>query len=211
MPISDTTSPNLLKPGLNRIEIWLADGWYRSPLMWGAQAIPNCWGDRIGAIADLIGPDGTVLSTDTTWRSGLLPILKSGIYFGEIYDARQETCVETHGTEKLAFDRTLLVAHETAAVRELLPLAPVDSWADDEGRTVYDFGQNAGGYVRYTVRGTAGAEIRCGAFGGPRPRSSFRQSQLSHGRGTYRLHTSGETATKPTHRISPSTASVMPG
>ncbi|MBY5535865.1 family 78 glycoside hydrolase catalytic domain [Rhizobium leguminosarum] len=151
---------NLLKPGLNRIEIWLADGWYRSPLMWGAQAIPNCWGDRIGAIADLIGPDGTVLSTDTTWRSGLLPVLKSGIYFGEIYDARQENCIETHGTEKLPFDRALLVAHETAAVRELLPLAPVDSWTDDEGRTVYDFGQNAGGYVRYTVRGAAGAEVR---------------------------------------------------
>ncbi|WP_245372644.1 alpha-L-rhamnosidase N-terminal domain-containing protein [Rhizobium leguminosarum] len=106
---------NLLKPGPNRIEIWLADGWYRSPLMWGAKAIPNCWGDRIGAIADLIGADGTVLSTDTTWRSGVLPILQSGIYFGEVYDARQENYAETHGTEKLPFDRALLVAHETAA------------------------------------------------------------------------------------------------
>lgn len=118
---------NLLKPGLNRIEIWLADGWYRSPLMWGAEAIPNCWGDRIGAIADLIGPDGTVLSTDTTWRSGLLPVLKSGIYFGEIYDARQENYLESHGTERLPFEKELLVAHETAAVRELRPLAAVET------------------------------------------------------------------------------------
>ena len=31
-----------------------------------------------------------VLATDASWQSGLLPILKSGIYFGEIYDATQE-------------------------------------------------------------------------------------------------------------------------
>ena len=59
--------------------------------------------------------------------------------------------MESHGTERLPFDRALLVAHETAAVRELPPLAAVESWTDDEGRTVYDFGQNAGGYVRYTA------------------------------------------------------------
>ncbi|ANL49044.1 alpha-L-rhamnosidase domain-containing protein (plasmid) [Rhizobium phaseoli] len=151
---------SLLKPGLNRIEIWLADGWYRSPIMWGASAIPNCWGDRIGAIADLVGADGTILSTDTSWRSGLLPILKSGIYFGEIYDALRENLTHTHGTERLPFDRGLLIAHETAAVRELQPLAPVDSWIDDESRTIYDFGQNVGGYVRYTVRGVGGAQVR---------------------------------------------------
>ncbi|MGO7778210.1 alpha-L-rhamnosidase N-terminal domain-containing protein, partial [Rhizobium johnstonii] len=81
------------------------------------------------------------LRSDPQWRSGVLPILKSGIYFGEIYDARQENCVETHGTEKLAFDKALLVAHETAAVRELRPLAAVENWTDDEGRTIYDFGQ----------------------------------------------------------------------
>ena len=34
---------NLLRPGENRIEIWLADGWYRSPVMWREAAIVNCW------------------------------------------------------------------------------------------------------------------------------------------------------------------------
>ncbi|CAN7632619.1 glycoside hydrolase family 78 protein [Rhizobium rhizogenes] len=149
---------NFLKSGENRIEIWLADGWYRSPLMW--KAVPNCWGDRTAAIVDLIGPAGVVLSTDTSWRSGLLPIQQSGIYFGEVYDAREETLSETHGTEKLPFDKTLLVAHETAPVKELQPIAPIESWSDAEGRTIHDFGQNVGGYVRYTVRGTAGAEVQ---------------------------------------------------
>ncbi len=83
------------------------------------EAIPNCWGDQTAAIADLIGPNGVIVSTDATWQSGLLPIRKSGIYFGEIYDAREEKLADTHGTVRLPFDKALLVAHETAPVREL--------------------------------------------------------------------------------------------
>ncbi|KQV30335.1 alpha-L-rhamnosidase [Rhizobium sp. Root1203] len=150
----------LMVAGENRIEIWLADGWFRSPLMWGKDAIPNCWGDRIAAIAELVAGGRVLFSTDASWKSGVLPIVKSGIYFGEIYDARLAALSETHGTEVIAFDKTLLVAHEAAPVRELAPLAPVDQWCDGEGRLVYDFGQNVGGYVRYTVRGRAGAQVR---------------------------------------------------
>lgn len=150
----------LMVAGENRIEIWLADGWFRSPLMWGKDAIPNCWGDRIAAIAELVAGGRVLFSTDASWKSGVLPVVKSGIYFGEIYDARLAALSETHGTEAIAFDKTLLVAHEAAPVRELAPLAPVDQWCDDEGRLVYDFGQNVGGYVRYTVRGRAGAQVR---------------------------------------------------
>ena len=150
----DVTS--LLTSGVNRIEVWLGDGWYRSQMMWASAPIYNCWGDRIAAIADLEG--GVTLSTDDTWQSGLLPVLRSGIYYGEDYDARIAP-VTTHGVEVLAFDTALLVPHETAPVRELPALAAVQCW-DDEGRTVYDFGQNAGGYLRFTVQGAAGATLR---------------------------------------------------
>jgi alpha-L-rhamnosidase len=149
----------LLIAGENRIEIWLADGWYRSPIMWGENAIANCWGDRISVIAELVAGDRTLLLTDASWKSGVLPIVKSGIYFGEVYDARIAPA-ETHGTDVIAFDKALLVAHETAPVRELSALLPVEQWRDAEGRLVYDFGQNVGGYVRYTVRGEAGAQVR---------------------------------------------------
>ncbi len=149
----------LLVAGTNRIEIWLADGWYRSPIMWGENAIPNCWGDRIAAIAELVAGDRTLLSTDASWKSGALPVVKSGIYFGEIYDARV-LLAETHGAEAIVFNKALLVAHEAAPVRELSALAPVEQWRDAEGRLVCDFGQNVGGYVRFTVRGKAGAQVR---------------------------------------------------
>ncbi len=147
---------SLLRVGANRIEIWLGDGWYRSQMMWAAAPIYNCWGDRIAAVADIEG--AISLSTDATWQSGLLPITASGIYYGEDFDARIVPKA-TAGVEVLGFDTSLLVAHETAPVRELLALPVVDTWAD-AGGTVYDFGQNAGGYVRFTVQGAAGATLR---------------------------------------------------
>jgi alpha-L-rhamnosidase len=149
----------LLQVGENRIEIWLADGWFRSQMMWAANPIYNCWGSRIAVIADLVADGETILATDGNWKSGLLPVRQSGIYHGEDYDARLERLLETHGVEPLDFDTALLVPHETAPVRELPPLPMVESFTDEEGRTVYDFGQNCGGYVRYTVDGEAGATV----------------------------------------------------
>lgn len=149
---------DLLVPGQNRIEIWLADGWLRSQLMWGGHPIFNTWGDKIAAIAELRSGENALLVTDASWQSGALPIRKSGIYFGEVFDARVPAAVSA-GTEALPFDPAILVAHETTPVRELAPLAPIKSWADAEGRTVYDFSQNMGGYVAFTVTGDAGATV----------------------------------------------------
>ncbi len=147
---------DLLKAGPNRIEIWLGDGWWRSQMMWAAAPIYNCWGDRIAALAEITA--GTVLlATDASWGSGPLPVTKSGIYYGEDYDARIDMIV-TAGVAALAFDYGLLVPHETAAVVELPALISVDHW-QDEGRTVHDFGQNAAGYLRITVMGDAGAIV----------------------------------------------------
>ncbi len=153
---------DLLVPGENRIEIWLGDGWLRSQMMWGAAPIFNTWGSEIAAIAELrsgAAPDATVfVATDESWQSGELPIRKSGIYFGEIFDARI-TPSATAGTAAIEFDTARLIAHETTAVRELEPLAVVKQWTDAEGRTVYDFGQNAGGYVAFDVTGARGAKV----------------------------------------------------
>ncbi len=151
----------LLKAGENTIDIWLGDGWYRSRMMWPKNELFNTWGDRIGAIAELRGATGDVLlATDASWLSGLAPIMKSGIYFGERFDARAENAPTTGGATVLAdFNKTTLVPAETDGVRELGKLPVVSHFADAEGRTVYDFGQNAGGYVAFTAEGEAGAKI----------------------------------------------------
>jgi alpha-L-rhamnosidase len=149
---------SLLKPGKNRLEIWLGDGWYRSRLMWALNPIPNTWGTRIGAFAELVAGGKTVVKTDASWRSGLTPVTGNGIYHGEDYDARV-AIADTHGVEIVPFDRALLVPHETGAVKEMDPVAPLDSWADGE-TMVYDFGQNCGAYVRIAAQGPAGAHVR---------------------------------------------------
>ncbi|WP_413710162.1 family 78 glycoside hydrolase catalytic domain [Rhizobium sp. Rhizsp82] len=150
---------DLLVAGENRIEIWLGDGWYRSQLMWASNPIVNCWGERVGALADLRSGDALLLQTDASWQSGFTPVLRNGIYFGEDYDARIKVR-DIGGVEILPFDETKLVPHETDAVRELAARPPLDSWVEADGRTVYDFGQNAGAYIRIRVQGEAGAQIR---------------------------------------------------
>lgn len=152
---------DLLVAGTNRIDIWLADGWLRSQMMWGKAPIFNAWGSEIAAIAELsagAGDSAPLLVTDASWASGELPVRKSGIYFGEIFDARI-TPVVTAGSAVIAFDQARLVPHETTPVRELAPLAVIKQWTDAEGRTVYDFGQNSGGYVAFDVTGEAGAVV----------------------------------------------------
>ncbi|EJN05946.1 alpha-L-rhamnosidase [Phyllobacterium sp. YR531] len=149
---------SLLKVGRNRVEIWLADGWFRSQMMWVEKPIFNCWGDRIGAIAEISIDGKTIVQTDSDWVSGLLPVLKSGIYWGEDYDARVHP-VDSGGVDLIEFDRGLLVAHEAGPVKELAPLLPIRRWHDDIAREIVDFGQNAAGYVRFTVEGEQGASI----------------------------------------------------
>lgn len=152
---------SLLVAGENRIEIWLGDGWMRSQLMWGLAPLHNVWGSDIAAMVELRSKAGDVdpiLVTDASWESGELPIRKSGIYFGETFDARIAPAVSA-GTEVVDFDPVRLVAHETTPVRELDALTAIKSWTDAEGRTVYDFAQNVGGYIAITVTGTAGATV----------------------------------------------------
>jgi alpha-L-rhamnosidase len=150
---------SLLQAGENTIDIWLGDGWYRSQMLWPSNAILNTWGDKLGAIAELRSGARTLVKTDADWSSGLLPVLKSGIYFGEIYDARQEGQVADGGVLVLPFDKAILVRHETTGVKELAALPVVASFVDPQGRTVYDFGQNSGGYVAFTADGEAGARV----------------------------------------------------
>lgn len=116
-------------------------------------------GDRIAVLAQIDGDAGPILATDANWGSGRLPINRSGIYLGEEYDARAEALTDSHGTEMVAFDTSVLVPHETAPVVELEPIDPVDTWTDSDGRSTYDFGQNCAAVIRLSVSGTAGARI----------------------------------------------------
>jgi alpha-L-rhamnosidase len=149
----------LLATGDNRIDIWLGDGWYRSQILWASNPIFNCWGDRTGAIAVIATEARVLAATGADWKSGRSPVTRSGIYYGEDFDARIGLDAN-HAVEILDFDLSLLVPHETSPVRALDTRVPAERWTDAEGREVYDFGQNCGAVIRLTARGEAGATIR---------------------------------------------------
>ncbi|UXN76034.1 family 78 glycoside hydrolase catalytic domain (plasmid) [Devosia sp. A8/3-2] len=144
---------DLLRVGENEITIWVGDGWFRSPLMWIEERRVNVWGTRVAAIAEIRGGSGhddILVATDDSWLSGETPVRKSQIYFGEIYDARFALRFE-QGVAMVDFDRNKLIAHECGAVQELPALDPVAHWQDEQGRSIYDFGQNTAGYVRLSA------------------------------------------------------------
>ncbi len=198
----------LLQAGENRIEIWLGDGWYRSQILWASNPIFNCWGDRIAAIAEIVSGGNTLLATDATWRSGFTPVTRNGIYYGEDYDARIVSS-DHDGVEVLNFDKALLVPHEADAVKELAPLAAIESWTEADGRRVFDFGQNCGAYVRIRVRGKAGASSASSIRKSWGPTvSSTTATTAPHGpKSSTRSRAKVRKSTRPS---SPSWASAMP-
>lgn len=85
---------DMLREGSNAMGFWLGDGWYRGRL--GFQGgKPNVYGDRLGLFAQLVvfyadGRMDMVVSNsyDLKWKAKRSPIVISGLYEGECYDAR---------------------------------------------------------------------------------------------------------------------------
>ncbi|GAA3758207.1 alpha-L-rhamnosidase [Microbacterium kribbense] len=162
---------DLLRPGLNAIGAWLGDGWYRGRLGWRT-AFRNIWGDDLSFLGqlELSYADGSreVIPTDASWRVGPSPILRSGIYDGEDYDARAEQPgwsspgFDDSGWEGVQLrhrDRSTLVAPTSPPVRCTQELRPVRLLTTPSGRRVIDFGQNLVGRIRITVVGAAGRTV----------------------------------------------------
>ena len=161
----------MVHPGVNVIGAWLADGWFRGRIGFEG-GHRNVWGSHLGVVAqlELTTADGAVHVTgsDGTWTAGFGPILLSGIYDGERYDAREYPSgwsspgFDGEGftpVRVLPWDRSTLSAHEGEPVRCTEELAPIGIEARGEGRFLVDFGQNHAGRVRLRPRGGAGATI----------------------------------------------------
>ncbi|GIH02994.1 alpha-L-rhamnosidase [Rhizocola hellebori] len=162
---------HLLRDGGNAIGGWLAEGWYRGRLgfLGGKRAI---YGAHVGLFAQLevVCADGStvVVATDESWRAGASPIVATGLYDGEHYDARLERAGwsapgfddrDWAGVTAQPFDARLLVAPDGPPVRRTESIAPVAITTLPSGKTIVDFGQNLTGRVRIRVRGEAGRTI----------------------------------------------------
>lgn len=164
----DVTS--LLKSGKNAAGAMLGDGWYRSSI--ASPDNKNIYGKNLGLLFQLEVEyaDGTktTVTSDQQWKSSTGPILKSGIYYGEVYDAR----LEKSGWANAGFDdsnwrpvrllnvgKDNLVASYGPPVRRHEIFKALKIFKTPRGENVVDFGQNLVGWIKLTVRGKAGQTI----------------------------------------------------
>jgi alpha-L-rhamnosidase len=160
-----------LAQGENAMGAWMADGWYRGRIGFNG-GHRNLYGDKIALLAQLhvTHDDGsiTVLGTDQNWKASFGPILFTGLYEGEHYDARQlpagwstpgfddKGWASVVGVER---DPATLVAPEGPPVRCTGEVRPVRVWTSPSGKTLLDFGQNLVGRLRLSVQGKSGESI----------------------------------------------------
>ncbi len=162
---------DLLREGPNAIGAMLGEGWFCGRLGFGGGR-RNIYGDQVALLAQLeiAYADGTsdCIVTDASWRAAHGPIVASGIYNGETYDARLERpgwSVAGHddrdwvGVRTLDRDLSTLVAPAGPPVRRTAELAPVAISVSPSGCTLVDFGQNLVGWVRLSIQGPAGQAI----------------------------------------------------
>lgn len=157
----------------------VGNGWYRGCLGFtGARA---SYGRELGLIAQLEidFSDGhrQVVVTDESWRAGGSEVLADDLYNGQTIDAgrRSETWLRPADAEAsmpggplsgfvpvrpLDFDLGTLQPYVGPPVSRQDVLRPTRIWSSPSGRTLVDFGQNLVGWLRFTVRGPAGSEIR---------------------------------------------------
>lgn len=161
-----------LRPGTNTIGAWLGDGWYRGRFGFDG-GTRNIYGGDLSLVAQLeiTHTDGstTVVATDGTWSAARGPILTSGLYEGETFDARLDdphwSTPERTDSEPWtavsvgARDPHTLVAPQGPAVRCTQEITPATVTRTADGRHLLDFGQNLVGRLRVTADGPPGTRI----------------------------------------------------
>ncbi len=161
----------LLRDGENVIGSWLGDGWYRGRLGWRG-GFRNLFGSDLSLIAQLeihyVDGRTQTIATDAGWLAATGPIVRTGNYDGEDYDARDERPgwsspgYDPVGWTPVAVrdrDPATLVAPTGPPVRCTQELAPVAVLTTPSGRQVLDFGQNLVGRLRIRVRGHRGDRV----------------------------------------------------
>jgi alpha-L-rhamnosidase len=110
------------------------------------------------------------LVTDETWKIARGPIVRNDIYDGEIYDAR----LEKSGWDNFGYDDSQwekaglfqppggqLVSQGTCPpIKKIKTTQPVIMSNPGSNVFVYDFGQNFTGWVKLTVSGPRGTEVK---------------------------------------------------
>lgn len=159
-----------LQKGENCIGVMLGNGWFTQGTAWlGA---PFSYGSPMFRLQMVVtfddGSQSIIESDDSwTWKEG--PILKTNMYFGEIYDARQETeNWSMPGISQQGWIKALpatenmppqLSPQLISPIRKKEILETEKIWQDSTGNWIYDFGVNVAGIPMLEVTQPAGTHI----------------------------------------------------
>ena len=171
--VHETTDvTELIRVGRNALGLNLAGAWYTEEYGFRLSAV-RFYGEQPSVAAQLMidYEDGTVetIATDGSWRAtGDGPIIASGIYAGEAYDATRiipnwsKAEFDDSGWSPASVDTVpfpIPEARISPAVRAIEEIAVKNVIVSPSGRTILDFGQNLVGRLRVRVRGERGRTI----------------------------------------------------
>ncbi len=161
----------LLTEGANALGVELGNARYSTPKeFWTWRAA--WYGDPCLALRlTLSYEDGSeeIIETDTDWKCAYGPIVNNCFYHGETYDARLEkTGWDLAGYDDSDWQTSLAVSGPEGACEENTyfhlvkhrTVKPVCRYDHEDGRTVFDFGENIPGWVRIKVKGACGSVVR---------------------------------------------------
>ncbi|TFG23228.1 MAG: alpha-L-rhamnosidase [Promethearchaeota archaeon] len=113
--------------------------------------------------------DGSIekISTDESWKVSNGPIKENGIYYGEVYDAREEQ----PGWDEPQFDSSswinasIVTGHKLASqmmepIQITKKITPKEVKCPNPGMYIYDFAQNFTGFCKLKVRGPRGTRVQ---------------------------------------------------
>jgi len=166
---------DMVREGKNAIGAVLGPGWYAGHLGAAGTVLGyarGVYGRLLGFTALLLvqplAGDEVVIVTDASWKCTTDgPIRASDIFGGETYDARREMPGwDAAGYDDSAwgpvsvFQGPRLVAQPNEAIRITQDLAPVSTAEPSPGTFILDLGQNMVGWVRMTLHGRPGDDVR---------------------------------------------------
>ncbi|HJA67942.1 MAG TPA: glycoside hydrolase family 78 protein [Candidatus Mediterraneibacter cottocaccae] len=164
----------LIEDGPNTAGAMLAPGWYRGVM--GLTHSRNNYGTKTAFSMHLVVcfEDGStqIITSDSSWTGCDSPVISSGIYEGETYNAALEipdwsvpgsNTGEWHGVQKISVDPDIIHPQEGARVTAKDRLPAQKLFTTPEGDLVADFGQNMTGRIQVTASGKPGdvIEIQC--------------------------------------------------
>ena len=159
-----------LRPGPNALAAIVGNGFHHvAPERYYKLAIAYGWPKLLAALrVEYADGSRETIATGPAWKAAPSPITFTSIYGGEDFDAR----LEPEGWTGPDFDdtgwgraaaatppagRLQVETDHPLRVMETLPAGERE--AGRPGRLLYDFGQNASGIVRLTVRGASGQAV----------------------------------------------------